>query len=178
MKIYTRTGDNGTTSLPGGKRTLKTDERIEFYGVMDELNSYLGLLSSLMSEGYDKDFVAESQIILFRIGSIFAGFSEAKTVCESDVARLEGEIDRIQSKLPPLHSFVIPGGIPSASACHVCRTICRRAERRMLSMAEKYTIDAIMLAYMNRLSDYLFVLARYLNFISHKTEKTFIISCK
>lgn len=178
MKIYTRTGDNGTTSLLGGERTSKTDERIEFYGVMDELNSYLGLLSSLMSEGQDKDFVEETQIILFRIGSIFVGSSAANVVCDSDVARLESEIDRIQSTLPPLHSFVIPGGTTSASVCHVCRTICRRAERRMLSMAEKYAIDDTVPAYMNRLSDYLFVLARNLNFISHKKEKTFIISCK
>ena len=96
MKIYTRTGDNGTTSLPGGERTSKTDERIEFYGVMDELNSYLGLLSSLMNEGQDKDFVEETQIILFRIGNIFVGSSAAKVVCDSDVARLESEIDRIR----------------------------------------------------------------------------------
>lgn len=178
MKIYTRTGDNGTTSLPGGTRTTKTDERIEFYGVMDELNSYLGLLSSLMSEGPDKDFIAEIQIQLFRIGSIFAGTSTAETVTTSDIARLESEIDRIQSSLPPLHSFIIPGGTPSAATCHVCRAISRRAERRMLSMAEKYTIDSAVPAYMNRLSDYLFVLARNLNFISHTAEKTFTISCK
>lgn len=176
MKIYTRTGDNGTTSLPDGRRTDKTDVRIEFYGTMDELNSYLGLLTSVMDNGRDKDFISEIQRRLFRIGNEFAGFS-LSNVPASYVADIEYEIDRIQNSLPPLHSFVIPGGTPAAATCHVCRALCRRAERRMLSMTERNTNDNTALAFMNRLSDYLFVLARNLNFISNTAEKTLTISC-
>ncbi len=176
MKIYTRTGDDGTTSLPDGRRTDKTDWRIELYGTMDELNSYLGLLTSVMEDGRDKDFISEIQCLLFRIGNEFAGFSQS-TVSASDVAGLENEIDRLQSSLPPLHSFVIPGGTPAAATCHVCRALCRRAERRMLSMTERNANDNTSLAFMNRLSDYLFVLARNLNFISNTAEKTLTISC-
>lgn len=110
MKIYTRTGDDGTTSLPDGKRTYKTDWRIELYGTMDELNSYLGLLTSVMEDGRDKDFISEIQCLLFRIGNEFAGFSQS-TVSASDVAGLENEIDRLQSSLPPYIRSSSLGGL-------------------------------------------------------------------
>ena len=152
--IYTKTGDKGGTSLASGARVAKTDVRIEAYGTVDELNSWIGLLRV----SYGSMELLWIQNKLFNLG---AALSEApgEWIVEADVKQLEQWIDALQAQLPALHAFVLPAGNVLACRCHVCRTVCRRAERRMIDAQA----DAIALQFINRLSDYLFVLARYLN---------------
>lgn len=183
-KVYTKTGDKGTTSLVGGVKVSKTDIRIEAYGTVDELSSQLGLLASLMKDGADKDFVEDAQRALFTIGAYLAT-DTAKTpnvpvhaVEAQEVDKMEAEIDRLLAEIPQQTSFVLPGGSHQAAAAHVCRTVCRRAERRMFALNEASPLDAQVLKYINRLSDYLFVLARKLNFIDGMAEKTWDKTCK
>lgn len=164
--IYTRTGDKGTTSLVGGQRVSKADRRIESYGTIDELNSFIGLLMTAIDDAEDEQFLLFIQHKLFTIGSYLAtdqSTTELKIesqVTQESIEKIEHEIDRIDEKLPKMKNFVLPGGYRSASLAHVCRTVCRRAERRIYSLAEQAEVEDPVLIFINRLSDYLFVLAR------------------
>ncbi len=165
MKIYTKTGDQGTTSLFGGKRVSKSDLRIDSYGTVDELNSYIGLLRDQEVNQIRKEVLVEIQDRLFTIGSILAtepGNEKVKipALIESDITYLEKEMDAMDAKLPPMRFFVLPGGHPSVSFGHVARTVCRRAERLVIALNHQETIDPLVIKYLNRLSDYLFMLCR------------------
>lgn len=164
--IYTGTGDKGTTSLVGGQRVSKAHQRIESYGTIDELNSFIGLLISAVEEEESKAFLSFIQHKLFTIGSYLATDQETTTlriesrVTPESISRIEHQIDKIDEALPKLKAFVLPGGCRSASLAHVCRTVCRRAEREIYRLCETYPVEEPVLVFMNRLSDYLFVLAR------------------
>ena len=164
--IYTKTGDKGTTSLVGGQRVSKAHQRIESYGTVDELNSFIGLLITSLEDQGDKDFLSFIQHKLFTIGSYLATDQEKtelkieSKVMPETITRIEHEIDRIDSDLPRMTNFILPGGSRSASLAHVCRTVCRRAERQIYRLAETNPVEEPVLIFMNRLSDYLFVLAR------------------
>jgi len=165
MKIYTKTGDAGSTSLFGGKRVSKADLRIDTYGTVDELNSYIGLLRDQEVNAKRKNVLVEIQDRLFTIGSILAtepGNVKVKvpSLNEDDIVFLEREIDTMEEKLPPMRSFVLPGGHPSVSFCHVARTVCRRAERLVIALDAQEKVDPLIVKYLNRLSDYLFILSR------------------
>ncbi|MCC8186862.1 MAG: cob(I)yrinic acid a,c-diamide adenosyltransferase [Bacteroides sp.] len=183
-RVYTRTGDAGTTALIGGTRVPKTDPRLEAYGTIDELNSHLGLLVNYLNEEPDSTFVQEVQGKLFKVGGFLATDQEktdpeqACDVSEEDIRQLEEEIDRVDEILPPLHAFVLPGGYIGSAECQVCRTVCRRAERRILTLSEEMIIPPVLLAYVNRLSDYLFVLARKINFDNATDEIFWENGCK
>ncbi len=165
MKIYTKTGDQGTTSLLGGKRVSKGDLRIDSYGTVDELNSYIGLLRDQEVNQKRKAVLVEIQDRLFTMGSILAtepGHASAKIpeLKEEDMLFLEKEIDLMEAELPPLRLFILPGGHPSVSMGHIARTVCRRAERLIVSLAQQEKVDPLTIKYLNRLADYLFVLCR------------------
>ena len=165
MKIYTKTGDQGTTALFGGQRLPKSDLRIEAYGTIDELNSHVGLLRDQAVNGVRKEILVEIQDRLFTIGSILAtepGNTKVKipSLQESDVQFLEKEIDQMDLQLPPMKHFVLPGGHPSVSIGHVVRTVCRRAERLVIELNSQRPVDALVIKYLNRLSDYFFMLCR------------------
>jgi len=169
MKIYTKTGDKGKTSLLTGKRVSKNHPRIEAYGTVDELNSFIGLLRSTNLQKNDQLFLEQVQNDLFSIGSLLAmdvkkpefGLREIET---SDFEQIENEIDNINSLLPKLKSFIIPGGSHAIATCHVCRSVCRRAERLCIQLDEIEAVDANIIIYLNRLSDYFFMLARKIAF--------------
>lgn len=167
MKIYTRTGDKGKTSLIGGKRVSKTHQRLEAYGTIDELNAHIGLLLALLpADESERTTLLQVQNILFVVGAQLATPPEVTgtlTVTPEMLSTLEEAIDRIEATLPSLKAFVLPGGTQAASQCHVCRTVCRRAERRVLALASRATIPSELTSYLNRLSDYLFVLSRKIN---------------
>lgn len=182
--VYTRSGDKGRTSLVGGTRVSKTDARLQAYGTVDELNAHLGLLLTYLTHSEDARLVQWVQNKLFSVGSYLAT-DQSKTPLQAssillpaDVQRLEEAIDCIDSELPPLQNFVLPGGTRGAAVCHVCRTVCRRAERLILTLAEVCEIDAVLLSYINRLSDFLFVLSRKLNICENKEEIFWDKSCK
>ena len=163
--VYTRAGDDGTTSLVGGERVPKSHCRIEVYGTVDELNAFLGLLSVALKEDEDRRFVSGIQRRLFAVGGYLATPGSEKGMCKIEqqcIGRMEQEIDRIDAQLPRLKSFAIPGGSEAAARAHICRTVCRRAERAAYRLSESEPVDPIILKYLNRLSDYLFVLARKL----------------
>jgi cob(I)alamin adenosyltransferase len=165
MKIYTKTGDKGFTSLIGGTRVAKHHIRIESYGTVDELNSYIGLISDQDISGHDKDILKQIQDRLFTIGSSLAADPErSKMVIPdlymTDVELLEQEMDVMNEKLPELRHFILPGGNNTISFCHIARCICRRAERITVHLAEESPVDEKVNIYLNRLSDYLFTLAR------------------
>jgi cob(I)alamin adenosyltransferase len=168
MKIYTKTGDQGTTALFGGKRVSKADLRIDTYGTVDELNSHIGLVRDqpVNADNSDrKKVLVEIQDRLFTIGSILAtepGNTKVKvpSLSEADVVFLENEIDAMESTLPAMKFFVLPGGHQSVSFCHVARTVCRRTERLSIALNSQETIDPLVIKYLNRLSDFLFVLSR------------------
>jgi cob(I)alamin adenosyltransferase len=165
MKIYTKTGDQGTTALFGGKRVSKANLRIDSYGTVDELNAYLGLLRDQDVNRDRKDFLVEIQDRLFTIGSILAtepGNRKVKTpaLLGENIKSLEKEIDDMEAGLPPMRVFVMPGGHTSVSFGHIARTVCRRAERLTVALDEQEKVDTLVLQYLNRLSDYLFVLCR------------------
>ncbi|ADV43028.1 cob(I)yrinic acid a,c-diamide adenosyltransferase [Bacteroides helcogenes] len=184
MKIYTKTGDKGTTSLVGGTRVPKTHIRLEAYGTVDELNSNLGLLITYLSDERDKGFLQQVQDKLFAVGSHLATdcektrLNEVSVITPALVQAIEQEIDYLDSILPPLSSFVLPGGSRGAAVCHICRTVCRRAERRILTLADQVEVSPELLAYVNRLSDYLFVLSRKINMDEKKDEIFWNNSCK
>jgi cob(I)alamin adenosyltransferase len=165
MKIYTKTGDKGTTSLVGGTRLSKAHIRIDAYGTVDELNAHIGLLSDQPINEGRRDLLKEIQDRLFTIGSHLA--SEANLPNkklpdrhEGDSELLEKEMDNMDEVLPPLRAFVLPGGHASVSITHVARTVCRRAERAIILLHEQEPVEEIIIRYLNRLSDYLFVLSR------------------
>jgi len=166
MKIYTKTGDNGSTGLIGGTRISKDDIRLEAYGCIDELNAFMSVLVSENLEAQDHNFILEIQHHLFKIGSYLATDQSATTlkitqpVTEKMLQNIEFEIDRITSGLPEIHQFVIPGGNKASAMCHVCRTTCRKAERQVVKVSRTYTVDNHIICYLNRLSDYFFVLGR------------------
>jgi len=174
MKIYTKTGDKGTTGLYGGTRVPKYNNRIEAYGTIDELNSFIGLLRDQEISNKDRLFLIQIQIDLFTVGAILATPIEKETlkngkkrlniqrIEKEDIQKLENEIDSIDSQLEPMTHFVLPGGHKTVSYCHVCRSICRRAERLANYLMSETVVDSEVLVYLNRLSDYLFVLARKL----------------
>lgn len=168
MKIYTKTGDTGQTSLFGGKRVSKSDLRIDSYGTIDELNSYIGLLRDQEVNQKRKDSLIEIQDRLFTIGSILAtepGNDKVKVPAlrAEDIQALEKEIDVLDAQLPPMRSFVLPGGHPSVSICHITRTVCRRAERLIVALDSVEKVEPLVIQYMNRLSDYLFILSRIIS---------------
>ena len=167
MKIYTKTGDKGTTSLFGGKRVAKHNIRIDSYGTVDELNANLGLVRDQDLDADSKTGLITIQEKLFTVGAILASdpgkasnASKIPKLKEEDILFLEHEIDRMNEDLPEMTHFVLPGGHPSVSHCHVARTVCRRAERICTALFNLEPFDEKVLQYLNRLSDYLFVLAR------------------
>lgn len=168
MKIYTKTGDTGQTSLLGGKRVYKDDLRVEAYGTTDELNAFTGLLADAV--GADADLHAvltEIQCRLFSLGAHLAAdpdgeWKVAHDLLATDIELLEKEMDRMDASLPALRNFILPGGHTTVSTCHVCRTVSRRAERMVVRLNREVPVDPIAIQYLNRLSDYFFVLARFL----------------
>ena len=179
--IYTKTGDKGTTSLVGGSRVNKDDVRVEAYGTVDELNSHIGLLAELFREkqgGYYDELKAV-QNNLFTLQTLLATEDEAiyarlPQLEEEEVEILERQIDTINDLLPKLHNFVIAGGTVTGAQCHVARTVCRRAERCVVTLARQSHVDDVLLRYLNRLSDYLFVLARRAVVAEGKQEDLYI----
>lgn len=175
MKIYTKTGDKGTTALFGGTRVPKHHIRIESYGTVDELNSYIGLIRDQNIEQSYKDVLIHIQDRLFTVGAILATDPEKATlksgkerlnipkISEENIERLEKEMDQMNDSLPPMTNFVLPGGHQTVSFCHIARCVCRRAERLAVALNDIEPIDPNTLMYLNRLSDYLFVLARKLS---------------
>lgn len=177
FKIYTKTGDKGGTSLIGGVRVPKSHIRIESYGTVDELNSYLGMVSDMCAEETIKAQIREIQDRLFTVGSALATDpgKEIKMklpgMHESDTEWLEARIDEMNETLPEMRSFILPGGNIASSTCHVARCVCRRAERICVAMQEEGEfVQPIVIAYLNRLSDYLFVLCRYISHINNASE--------
>ena len=173
MKVYTKTGDAGTTSLVGGKRVPKECARLESYGTIDELNSQVGLLLTYVAEQIDRDCLISVQNCLFIIGAQLATEAPNVPSCVitlDDVTKLEQSIDQASEGLPKWRGFTLPGGCRAAAHAHVCRTVCRRAERRILALNATEKVDAQLLAYVNRLSDYFYVLALRLNFLQGTEE--------
>jgi len=175
MKIYTKTGDKGTTALFGGTRVSKHHIRIDSYGTIDELNAWLGLIRDQKIDSHSKKLLAIIQDKLFTIGAILATDPEKALlksgkerlnipkINASDIELLEKEMDAMNESLPPMTHFILPGGHTTVSYCHIARTVCRRAERMATQLFEKEPFDENVLSYINRLSDYLFVLARKLS---------------
>lgn len=172
MAIYTKTGDKGETSLANGERISKADARIEAYGTVDELNSWVGLLrAGMQKEGFeDKELQAELQWIQNKLFNLGAELSQApgEWISVSDVQQVEKWIDTLQAEVPKQRAFILPSGNETMTRCHVCRTICRRAERRMIALGCQD--EAMQL--MNRISDYLFVFARYVGHRMNVVEET------
>ena len=167
FKIYTKTGDKGETSLIGGVRVPKYHLRIESYGTVDELNSYIGLVIDSMQNKVDTKLLYEIQDRLFTVGSVLASDPEKSKMKipdlhESDVELLENEMDKMDSVLPELKNFILPGGSLSASYCHVARCVCRRAERLVVHLSSESEVPEIIIRYLNRLSDFLFMFSRKL----------------
>jgi len=169
LKIYTKTGDKGTTSLIGGTKVSKSDLRIETYGTVDELNSYIGLVSDQCPDSHSKEILREIQDRLFTIGSSLACDAEKEPkmkipdLKEEDITLLEKEIDNMNLTLPEMKWFILPGGHITVSTTHIARCICRRAERCCVGMQQhELFVEPLVIKYINRLSDYLFVLARYI----------------
>jgi cob(I)alamin adenosyltransferase len=175
MKIYTKTGDTGETSLFGGSRVPKHNARIDCYGTVDELNSWIGLIRDQPVQDNTKAFLIEIQDRLFTIGAILATPPDKEKlkngkerlniskISDLDIAQLEGKMDQMEEELPQMTHFILPGGHQSVSFCHITRTVCRRAERLASALNDMTPIDPQVIKYLNRLSDYLFVLARKLS---------------
>jgi len=169
MKIYTRTGDDGTTGLIGGSRVKKHNIRLEAYGTIDELNSYIGLIRSMQTDLPIDKILEIIQNKLFVIGANLATDESISLIkkqlpCkQSDIELLEVEMDQMNESLPELRNFILPGGCQASSFCHVARTVCRRAERHIVELSENKEVDTNLIKFINRLSDYLFVLSRKIN---------------
>ncbi len=168
MKVYTKSGDKGTTALIGGQRVSKNDIRVEAYGTLDELSAFIALLSDKLKEC---EAMAEYVEELYQINSMLMNLEAhlaagenlsfpLPEIGEESIKGLESSIDKMQLEVPQFQKFIIPGGAEIISLCHVCRTICRRAERRSISAAEVFEINELVLKYLNRLSDYLYLLGR------------------
>ena len=160
MKLYTKTGDTGQTGLIGGTRVPKNDIRIEAYGTVDELNSFIGMLTTYPIDDETLEFLRSIQNNLFIVGSYLAtdtskvSLQEASILKNESIEKMEQEIDRIDAKLPTINSFILPGGSLTGALSHVCRTITRRVERRLFDLTEVHSVDNQILIYFNRLSDY------------------------
>jgi cob(I)alamin adenosyltransferase len=177
IKIYTKTGDLGNTSLIGGTKVPKSHIRIETYGTVDELNSYIGLVNDLLADEHSKQVLKEIQDRLFTIGSSLACDPDKEPLMkmpdlkETDITFLETEIDAMNKVLPPMKSFILPGGHIAVSTTHVARCICRRAERCCVNMQEQELfVDPLVIKYLNRLSDHLFILSRYIGHLLNAPE--------
>ncbi|HSZ34321.1 MAG TPA: cob(I)yrinic acid a,c-diamide adenosyltransferase [Puia sp.] len=177
QKIYTKTGDAGKTGLIGGSRVPKNHLRIRSYGTVDELNAYIGLIGDQIADTHAREILREIQDRLFTIGSTLACDPDKEIkmkvpdLHESDVFLLENEIDTMNKILPEMKSFILPGGHVTVSTTHICRTVCRRAERLIVELSTtEPDFPSLILKYMNRLSDYLFVLARYIGYINGVEE--------
>lgn len=183
-KVYTRGGDKGRTTLVGGQRVSKCCTRLESYGTVDELSSHLGLLASMLPEGDDRDEIVRIQNCLFNVCTNLATDQDKTPLYpsaflpEGEIERLEHLIDDIMQLLPERQGFILPGGTPEAAQAHVCRTVCRRAERCIVALSEEATVTPEVQQYINRLSDYLFVLAKKINFMAGKQEKVWQNACK
>ena len=178
--IYTKTGDHGTTSLVGGSRVNKDDHRVEAYGTVDELNSHIGLLAEMIRplQGGYYDELKAVQHNLFTLQTLLATedaaiYGRLPQLPEEEVEMLERQIDTITDQLPKLQNFVIAGGNLAGAQCHVARTVCRRAERRIVQLAQEAEVDSLLACYINRLSDYLFVLSRHLVLSQGAEESVF-----
>ena len=183
-KVYTRTGDKGMTSLVGGVRIKKSDVRLEAYGTVDELSAQLGVLAAMLPEGDDRSNVIRVQNNLFNVCTHLAT-DQSQTplypsahLAEGEIDFLEQEVDRMMALLPDRQGFVLPGGTLAASQAHVARTVCGRAERRIAALAEVAEVGEEVQQYVNRLSDYLFVLAKIINFNSGQQEILWQNACK
>ncbi|MCC7507627.1 MAG: cob(I)yrinic acid a,c-diamide adenosyltransferase [Saprospiraceae bacterium] len=166
FRIYTKTGDKGDTALFGGRRVPKSHLRVDAYGTVDELNAFIGMLRDTQNDEHLREILAEIQNRLFSLGAHLAS-DPAKNPTppdfkSEDVQLLESEIDAMDAVLPPLKNFILPGGHLSVSVCHVCRTVCRRAERLVVALSRRSPVDTLAIQYLNRLSDYFFVLSRHL----------------
>ncbi|MBN8622779.1 MAG: cob(I)yrinic acid a,c-diamide adenosyltransferase [Flavobacteriales bacterium] len=182
MKIYTKTGDNGTTALYGGNRVSKASARVESYGNIDELNSFIGLAKSEITDEKVLNQLKKIQFDLFTLGSESATPTDKLTlangksrltlmISETEIEELENWMDEYETQLEPLQYFILPGGGKSATALHVCRTVCRRAERSLVFLNESEEVRPELIKYLNRLSDYLFVLARYISKLNEEKEE-------
>ena len=175
-KVYTRRGDMGKTSLVGGQRVSKASERLEAYGTVDELNSHLGLLAAMLTDDVEKSMIVRIQSCLFNVCTNLATDQEKTPLYpsaylpEGAINELEQKVDDIMRLLPEHQGFILPGGTCEAAQAHVCRTVCRRAERRIVALSEVSQITPEILQYVNRLSDYLFVLAKKINFNANQSE--------
>lgn len=173
MKIYTKQGDKGNTSLFGGKKIPKDHLRVEAYGTIDEFNAFIGLLLSRLPVDLMQTELINCQHILYNIGSNLANDTDkykSPEITEDHIEKLEIAMDHMQSSLTELKNFILPGGTELVSLCHVCRTICRRAERRVVSVAAEFEINPNLVKYLNRLSDYLFVFARFITVKTGSSE--------
>ena len=183
-KVYTKTGDQGETSIIGGIRVKKSCERLEAYGTVDELSSHLGLLASMLPDGEDKDLIIRIQNNLFSVCSNLATDQSQTPLYDSarlpdgEIQVLEHKVDEIMNLLPERQGFILPGGTQASAQAHVCRTVCRRAERRIVALSEVAQISPETLQYVNRLSDYLFVLAKKINFNTGVSEIIWQKVCK
>ena len=183
-KVYTRTGDQGETSLVGGVRIRKSDIRLEAYGTVDELSAHLGMLVAMMKESEERDLIIRVQNNLFNVCTHLAT-DQSQTplypsahLADGEIELLEARIDLLMGQLPERQGFILPGGTPTAAQAHICRTVCRRAERRISALAEVAQIGPEMQQFVNRLSDYLFVLAKIINFNEGKSEIVWENVCK
>lgn len=181
MKIYTRTGDAGSTSLVGGQRVRKDSVRLDAYGTVDELNSFLGLL--LASGGLDADAETTLRMVqnrLFNVGAYLATDNSDNPMAEpaglghKEIGVLEHQIDLMTDRLPELRAFILPGGCAAAAMANVCRAVCRRAERRVIALTQQARVDDIVIRFLNRLSDYLFTLGRYANHLAGTPEHEWV----
>ena len=179
-KIYTRKGDKGFTSLVGGKRVSKAGLQIDAYGTIDELNAFIACLLETVEEQEDRDFLFRVQFNLFTLGSYLASEPGAMDclISDAEIAEVESAIDRIDALIPPLKHFILPGGCTGNAWANVCRTVCRRAERCIFRMNKSGHLDEKALKYVNRLSDYFFLLARKQNFIRSLEEIIWENPCK
>ena len=183
-KVYTRKGDQGMTSLVGGKRVSKSNVRIEAYGTVDELSAHIGLLIAQLPEGHEKEVLLRIQNNLFNVCTNLATDQEdtplypSAYLPEGETEFLECEVDQIMKELPEAQGFILAGGTCEAAQAHVCGTICRRTERRIVALADVAIVSPEIQGYINRLSDYFFVLAKKLNFLAGKSEKIWVNACK
>jgi cob(I)alamin adenosyltransferase len=173
MRIYTKFGDNGNTSLLGGITVPKNDPRLEAYGSVDELNAVLGIVVAFSEKKDPVDSIKRVQNDLFIIGAeLSSKGAKFKQIPPKRVSEIEGEIDKLEAELPPLHHFVVPGGSKTASLLHLARTVCRRAERAIVALSQKENVNPDIIIYMNRVGDLLFVLGRYENYRKKVPEVT------
>lgn len=174
FRIYTKTGDAGETALFGGRRVPKSHLQVDAYGTVDELNSFIGLLRDSVDRQADQELLAQIQNRLFSVGAHLASDLERSPsppdLHPDDISILEQAMDSMDEQLPELKNFILPGGHPTASLCHICRTVCRRAERLVVALHQSGQVDEKVLQYLNRLSDFFFILARQVTYAAGVKE--------